>query len=211
MNGPDQQPSLWQQRNSSQLFAELCNALYERELARLARQSILDIVALQKRIASLPYYIKRAAEQIAELYPPMDLDSQNGSWLAPQSAKSFSEKHQPQKTKEFYLTHAKRALVVPVLFSHYGVEQILLDTIDDIDLVNAQIHCNEHGWFSMSGESRADSKLLLKPTKATMVAACCGHQWTNQKRSHARPLSLREMLLACQINWNKLSQLTAVN
>lgn len=206
------QTFIWQQRTNQQLFAELCNALYERELTRLAQEKASDIQVLQKRIASLPYYIKKAAEHIVELYVPMDLDSQNGSWLYTQSTKPFSEKQKSESVEAFYCQHAKMALVVPIAITHYGIEHIVLDSIDEIE--KERVHCNQHGWFSMSGEHETDStvgnKYLLKPIKATMTAACCGHQWLNGKKTSSRLLSLREMLLATRINWKQFSKLAMV-
>jgi hypothetical protein len=202
---------LWQQRTGQQIFAELSNALYERELTRLSQDSELNAELLKKRLGSMSFYIKKAAEHISELYTPLDLDSQNGSWISAQSVKPHSLKIQQDKTELFYTEHAKMALVIPISVSHYGIEQIVLDTIDEIDLENGQVHCNEHGWFKLSGHQKVDSniyyKLLLKPNKAIMAAACCGHQWLNQRRTSPRLLSLREMLLASRINWQHFSKL----
>ncbi|MBU2919106.1 MAG: hypothetical protein ACJAZB_001722 [Psychrosphaera sp.] len=211
MTDSREQTFLWQNRTGQQIFAELSNALYERELMRLSQDADISAEALKKRLGSMAFYIKKAAEHISELYTPLDLDSQNGSWISAQSVKPHSIKAQPDKTRIFYLEHAKMALVVPISVSHYGIEQIVLDTIDEIDLDNDQIHCNEHGWFTLSGHEQSKStiytKSLLKPSKAIMAAACCGHQWLNQRRTSPRLLSLREMLLASRINWRQFSKL----
>lgn len=207
----ENQTHLWQQRTSQHVLAELCNALYERELKRLSADENMTLPVLQKRLASLPYYIKRAAEHISNLFTPLDLDSQNGSWIAPQSAKAFSDKQQADKTSEFYTQHAKMALVVPISISHYGIEQVVLDTIDEIDHANERLHCNQQGWFTFSGEqiepSHLYQKFLLKPSKPVMTAACCGHQWLNLRKTTPRLLALREMLLASQINWRQFAKL----
>ncbi len=211
MSDNQEQAFIWQQRTNQQLFAELCNALYERELARLSSDEKIDLTLLRKRISSLPYYIKRAAEHICDLYTPLDLDSQNGSWICNQSNKPFTSKVDVVKTQGFYQRHSKMALVVPIAIIHSGIEQVVLDSIDEIDTFNERIHCNEHGWFSFSGlqseQSKVVSKTLLKPSKAVMSAACCGHQWLNTRRASPRLLSLREMLLATRINWRQLSKL----
>lgn len=220
----DKQTKLWQQRPNQQVLSELCNALYERELKRLAQDDNLSLAQMQKRLGSLPYYIKRAAEHISELYTPLELDSQNGSWLSIQSAKPFSTKADVDKTAMFYQQNATMALVVPISVSHYGIEQIVLDSIDEIDSTNQRLHCNQHGWFDFSGEQfdemqssseiqRADKlyqKLLLKPGKPVMSAACCGHQWLNLHKTSPRLLSLREMLLASQINWRNFAKLMPI-
>jgi len=213
MADKQEQAFIWQQRTNQQLFAELCNALYERELARLSSDQQVELVQLQKRLSSLPYYIKRAAEHICDLYTPLDLDSQNGSWISSQATKPFSVKCDQTKTYEFFQRHAKMALVVPIAVSHSGIEQVVLDSIDEIDLEGNRLHCNEHGWFQFDGVGSDSvnliSKTLLKPSKAVMSAACCGHQWLNLRRSSPRLLSLREMLLATRINWHQFSKLVA--
>ena len=214
MTDKQQQTSIWQQRSSQQWFAELCNALYERELSRLANQSEHDIQQLQKHLASLSYYIKRAADHICELTIPLELDTQNGSWLSGQSTKPFSAKAEQDKTKAFFQKHQKMALIVPIAVVHSGIEQVVLDTIDELDETRQWLHCNQHGWFSIEGTyqggNRVIVKTLLKPSKAVMSAACCGHQWLNGRRTSARLLSLREMLLASRINWRQLSQLLPI-
>ena len=211
----NQQPSIWQERTNQQLFAELSNALYERELSRLSSDQNMSLQLLQKRMASMPYYIKRAAEHICDLFTPLDLDSQNGSWISNQSTKTFSSKHDAQKAALFFEQHAKMALVVPVTVLHSGIEQVILDSVDEIDVENQRLHCNEHGWFSFSGQqidsSPLISKQLHKPSKGIMSAACCGHQWLNSRKTSPRLLSLREMLLATRINWRQLSQLLQNN
>lgn len=214
MTDSREQTFLWQNRTSQQIFAELSNALYERELTRLSQDTEISAGLLKKRLGSMAFYIKKAAGHISELYTPLDLDSQNGSWISSQSVKPHSLKTQQDKTHSFYLEHAKMALVVPISVSHYGIEQIVLDTIDEIDLTNNQIHSNEHGWFALSGQQQSESniysKLLLKPSKTIMAAACCGHQWLNGRRTSPRLLSLREMLLASRINWRHFSKLLSL-
>ncbi|NVK23688.1 MAG: hypothetical protein HWE10_02065 [Gammaproteobacteria bacterium] len=213
LNDNAQQPTIWQQRTNQQLFAELCNALYERELARLSSDQHINLSTLQKRIASMPYYIKRAAEHICDLFTPLDLDSQNGSWISSQSVKPFSSKQQKDKTLQFFEQYAQMALVVPIVVNHSGIEQVVLDSIDEIDVANQRLHCNEHGWFSYTGEQQEAgliTKQLLKPSKPVMSAACCGHQWLNGRRTSPRLLSLREMLLATRINWRQFHKLLSL-
>lgn len=214
MKDNSQQPSIWQQRTNQQLFAELCNALYERELARLSSGQDVSLPVLQRRMASMPYYIKRAAEHICDLYTPLDLDSQNGSWISSQSSKPFSSKQDNEKTALFFQQHAQMALVVPVIVFHSGIEQVILDSIDEIDIEQQRLHCNEHGWFLFSGEQVDSPSLIkrqiIKPAKPVMAAACCGHQWLNARKTSPRLLSLREMLLATRINWRQFSKLLSV-
>lgn len=214
MKDKQEQPFLWQQRPNQQLFAELCNAFYERELARLSSDSQLDLSLLQKRLAALPYYIKRAAEHICELYTPLDLDSQNGSWISSQTTQPMSTKADKEKTHSFYSRHAQMALVSPICVLHSGIEHVVLDSIDEIDFTAERLHCNEHGWFNFDGQYTESTvvlnKTLLKPNKASMSAACCGHQWLNGRKTSPRLLSLREMLLATRVNWRQFSKLVPI-
>lgn len=217
MSGNQQQNNLWQTRTNQQVKAELCNVLYERELARLASEQSLSLNALRKKIHSLPYYIGRAADSIGSIYSPLDLDSSNASWLGPQSASPLSSKQDPEKCAQFYEKNAQFALVVPIAISVFGIEHVVLDTIDDIDMPNGRLHCNQNGWFSISGHylndesegNDAQMKFLLKPSKQTFTAACCGHQWKGKNKTTARALSLRELLLATRINWHSFGKLLA--
>ena len=210
----EHQSNFWQAETDESLVTELSLALYERELKWLSEQQELSIQQLQKRIASLPYYIKRAAEHISRLSIPLEIDNQNGSWIANQSAKPFSIKADESKTNAFYIKHSQMALIVPVAINHYGLETVVLDTIDEVDDKQGRIHINQHGWFELSGRSLetspATEKRLLKPSKASMSAACCGHQWLNCKKTTSRLLSLREMLLATRINWSSLGKLLTI-
>ena len=86
-----------------------------------------------------------------------------------------------------------------------NLSRVAIDSIDQVS--DNKLHCNEHGWFDYQGKPLdGQVGLLLKPSKATMTAACCGHQWRFSKRSTPRILSLREMLLASNINWRNLKR-----
>ena len=188
---------------------------------------------LQKTLGSLSYYIEKASHHILTSQSPLELDSSNGSWLAKQSVNPLSSKVNSDQTQAFYSKHACMALTVPVVINVFGIEQVLLDTIDEVDEKAMRLHCNQHGWFHFDGRhiqqsssqnevdlmnvgassitstvktSPNSSRLLLKPSKVSMSAACCGHQWKNQQRMASRALSLRELLLTTRVNWKKLSQ-----
>ncbi len=202
----DQQPHLWQDVHSNLVFADLCNALYERELKKLASEHNQPQAILLKRIGSLPYYIKRASERILANTTPLDLDSQNASWLYRQPKECPGAKQIDNDIDAFYRKRAKIALVVPIYHAHMGEEQITLDTIDGID--TERVHTNENGWFSLTGqplEQNNQNSRLLKPSKPSMCGACSGHKWRNNRRSNSRALSLREMLLATNINWKNFA------
>ena len=213
MSQNDLQNTLWQQRGNLQIKAELCNVLYERELARLAKDPDITLVKLKRTMLSLPFYIGRAAENIVNTYSPLDLDSSNASWLSRQSPQPFSVKANAEKTFEFYQNSSQIALVVPISIDVYGIECVVLDSIDEIDAKNNRVHCNQHGWFNYDGSEldpiSGERKLLLKPGKPVMSAACCGHQWKNLQKNSARALSLRELLLATRVNWHNFSKLVA--
>ncbi|MGO2562319.1 MAG: hypothetical protein ACTH7I_00535, partial [Pseudoalteromonas nigrifaciens] len=81
--------------------------------------------------------------------------------------------------------------------------------IDSLDQVSDnKVHCNELGWFAFSGQGlELPNAQLLTPSKVSLTAACCGHQWQFSKRCLPRVLSLREMLLAGSINWRNVKRL----
>ncbi|OUL57817.1 hypothetical protein [Pseudoalteromonas ulvae] len=199
-NQSNQQPDLWQDAEKHRLHAELCNAFYAREILRLSKEE--NNTRLCRILASLPYYIERAAGHIISGNNPLQLDSQNGSWIAKQAAKIPNA---DAKTDIYFTQHAKVGLIVPIKLHLDELEIIKLDCIDEVS--GKTVHCNEHGWFSFSGPSLDSSqRALCKPTKAMMTAACCGHGWLQGKRTSPRRLSLREMLLAANINWQNFAQ-----
>ncbi|ATC95723.1 hypothetical protein [Pseudoalteromonas tunicata] len=192
----NQQSELWQDVEKHRLHAELCNAFYAREILRLSKEQ--NNTKVCRILASLPFYIERAAVHILAGNSPLQLDSQNGSWIAKQAA------HPPEflgeKVADYYRKNAKVGLIVPIVVCKEGMTFIKLDSIDEIQ--NESLHCNQHGWFSLNGSSQdCDEQLLIKPTKASITAACCGHVWLQQKRTSPRRLALREMLLAANLNW----------
>ena len=193
-----QQAQLWNDEKERLIFAELVNVFYAREIPALV--SIHNEQKLRKSLASLPFYIERAARHIIQGDIPLALDTQNGGWLSPQKKLPI---HDPKKNAEFYKQHAKAGLVIPVLKEHTGYQSLILDCIDQVD--KNSFHCNLSGWFFFSGLSQSDKRLqVFKPTKQLMTAACCGHQWQFNKTIPPRRLSLREMLLASMINWKNV-------
>ena len=204
------QNNLWQQQGGRTRVAELCNVLYDRELRRLSQDKTMSLELLQKKLSSLTYYIERAAFHIIQSNTPLELDSTNASWMSKQSRLPLSVKAVPETTAAFYREHAVMALTVPIAIDMFGIEQVMLDSIDEVDIEKQTIHCNQHGWFNFDGTGlNADSntkKVLLKPAKVTLSAGCCGHQWKNQHLMVSRALSLRELLLATRINWQRFSK-----
>ena len=80
------QSSFWNQTHESPAFAELCNALYERELSHLALNPCDNPILLQRKLKSLSHYIKRTASSMLSQDSPISLDLQNASWAAKQVA-----------------------------------------------------------------------------------------------------------------------------
>jgi hypothetical protein len=192
------QNNLWQNEFERLQFAELVNVFYAREIPLLAKQYTGE--QLQRKLLSLPYYVERAARHITQGNVPLQLDSQNGSWLAAQ--KRTLPDIDEQKNLAYFSEQVKVGQVVPVIINEAGCTQVVMDSVDQVR--DNEVHCNQYGWFSNSGRSHETDSMLYKPTKALMVAACCGHRWQYKKVIDPRILSLREMLLASMINWNNV-------
>ncbi|WP_190364009.1 hypothetical protein [Pseudoalteromonas sp. S16_S37] len=192
------QSNLWHNEQERLQFAELVNVFYAREIPALAQQYSAE--QLQRKLLSLPYYVERAARHITQGEVPLELDSQNGCWLAVQ--KKTLPLFDEQKNQSFYSATTSVGLVVPVLFTDAQYSQVVMDSIDQVR--DNAVHCNQYGWFSSSGLSHQHDFRLFKPTKQLMVAACCGHRWQYGKVVTPRVLSLREMLLASMINWTNV-------
>lgn len=208
--GHPMQNPLWHDPEQTLIYTELCNTLYERELARLAQTPPEYLAMLPRRLKSLSFYVREAASLILQYPSPLQLDSQNACWLHSQS------RHCPvpnvddsESIFSFYHKYARLGLLVPIYQQEQGLQQILLDSVDEIDVAGQRLHCNEHGWFAMAGwpqEPDNQHKLLLKPSKTIFTAVCCGHQWRNGDKKTPRLLSLREMLLASRLNWQQFAK-----
>jgi hypothetical protein len=207
------QTSLWQTNQQNNNFAEICNALYERELRVLAKVESGTMQSMQGRLKSLPYYINRTANlmtQVNELgISPLTLDVQNASWSTKQAAKLSLSGQTEQDIYSWYLSgKLTLGLVVPI----FDGEHVILDSIDRVDTENKRLRTNASGWFALSLNDNSTTKTtikLLKPNKKIMLAACAGHCWQNAgNNTKLRPLilSLRELLLSCAINWKDFKQ-----
>ncbi|MEW9799343.1 hypothetical protein [Alteromonas sp. CYL-A6] len=192
---------------NGQPIAELCNALYERELASLATHGPSQISLLRRRLSGLPYYVKRAAYELAHHQSPLEVDTHNASWQAKQAAKCPGKQPDSDKTADWFSQYAAPGLVVPVLITRLDNEHIELDSVDRVERDSLRLHTNKYGWFTFNGapeqtaSANEPSRQLVKPSKATMTAACCGHSWNHKGRISPRALSLREMMLSFGINW----------
>lgn len=211
------QNSLWQTHQQNNNFAEICNALYERELHLLANVEEATVQNVQGRLKSLAYYINRAANLMTQVNEqgdsPLTLDVQNASWSAKQASKLPLAGQTKQDIYSWYLALLNKSntlllgLVVPVL---YG-EHIILDCIDRVDDDKKRLRTNVSGWFLLSDltepiVSSAKTFQLLKPNKKVMLAACAGHSWQGGQKTRPFIPSLRELLLSCAINWHDFHQ-----
>ncbi len=199
--GEQQQVEIWQTDAQKALYAQLCNAFYQREVQRLVAEPNAD--KLRRQLKSLPYYIERAASLVVNGHSPFTLDAQNGSWLEKQKATPPDVNKQANEL--FFQAHAKVGLIVPVIVNQYDKLHLRIDSIDQVS--ENKLHCNELGWFYFLGNGLEQQYAqLLKPSKLSLAAACCGHQWQFSKRCTPRVLSLREMLLAGNINWRNIKR-----
>lgn len=216
------QHSISQTNLPSNEYAELCNALYERELRSLATTELANIQSLQGRLKSLPYYVNRTAHLMllvkAQGITPLILDSQNASWSAKQASKLSLAGQAVNDILSWYLSKKiALGLVVPILHE----KRVVLDCIDRIDIENKRLRTNASGWFTLSEQgikaqdecNRRSLIKLLKPNKKVMLAACTGHCWqmttpstTNTIKLQPIIPSLRELLLSCAINWKDFKQ-----
>jgi len=204
----NEQTSLWQGDYQSADFAELCNALYERELRLLSTLSIKSVPTIQGRLKSLPHYIKLTAFSMLNSQTPLELDIQNASWSAKQGLNMPLSGQDSESINTWYLSvNLHHGLVVPIA----NDSTILLDSIDRIDIEQQRFRTNIHGWFTLSNnEDENANGQLLKPNKKVMTAACSGHCWLNTHRANPIIPTLRELLLSCAINWRNFKQPLAV-
>lgn len=185
-------------------FPELCTALYERELATLARAEVASLAALQRRLSSTSYYVKQAARAMLQQPIPLQLDVQNASWQAAQKRQLNHSASQPQKLQQWLQRQARLGSVVPVFDLQPRLQRVLLDSIDRLDVQQQRVHLNMHGWFDWQGqclESASEHVRLVRPDSQSLIPALCGHQWNHKGRIDPRTLSLREVLLATSFNW----------
>ena len=209
------QSSFWQTNKQNNDFAELCNALYEREVHLLANADITNIQNIQGRLKSLSHYINRTANRMVQVnelgLTPLMLDKQNATWTAKQASKLSVLVQNEQDVFSWYLTLINQTkkpslgLIVPIL----KADHIILDSIDRIDSEKKRIRTNDSGWFSLVDTNAEPSFRLLKPTKKVMLAACAGHRWQGRMNTtKLRPImpSLRELLISCAIDWKNFKR-----
>lgn len=196
---------------SQRELAELCNALYERELQYLSASGPRQINLLRRRLAGLSHHVKRTARFLVSRTTPLTLDQHNASWQAKQPGKSPARKAEPDDCLHWLAKYAKAGLVVPVRVQEFDNEHIELDSIDKVQTENQTLHINKFGWFDFYGNPLEDARFtprqinLVKPTKAIVTSACCGHSWNHKGKTLPRRLSIREMLLVSTLDWRHFS------
>lgn len=194
-------------------WAELCVALYERELQQLSRETA-QTPFIQRRLGSLSHYVRRAAQALLDASVqsdvPLALDIQNASWQGRQAPAAPSASDKTEALQHWLERYARLGLVLPVEFEQHGLQRVELDSIDRVDNSTQRVHLNRFGWFNYAGvaldEQTGGSAQLLKPGKVTMSAACCGFQWSATGRTAPRTLSLREVLLSASLVWPRFTQ-----
>lgn len=189
---------------SSAAFAELCTALYERELNHLAHQQQVAVSLLQRRLQSLPYHVKNAARGMLESDAPYSLDIQNASWQSAQKKHLTISPGQASKLEKWLNRQARLGDAVAIADLRGSTRQVRLDSIDRLDKQQRRVHCNMHGWFDFSGrslEEQGTDLYLLKPDASNLAPAFCGHQWNHKGKVDPRTLTLREVLLATTIDF----------
>ncbi|MEC8327850.1 MAG: hypothetical protein VX100_17430 [Pseudomonadota bacterium] len=196
--GCKEQTELWRSSSKSNAYNALCNTFYVREIHRLSKEQFSSVERLQRRFASLPYYIEKAANHILDGNSPLTLDTQNGSWIAKQSR--TVPKFDFEKNTQFFSKNAFVGLIIPVLVYDAEYSTVRIDSVDEVTA--SGFHCNQFGWVDMAGKPQeGDGIQVLKPSKTAFSAACCGHVWLLGRATTPRVLTLREMLLAARINW----------
>ncbi|MBU2894313.1 hypothetical protein KO495_13445 [Colwellia sp. D2M02] len=220
------QANLWQTQIDSSSFAELCAALYQREINVLAQGDFPHCQALQARLKSLPHYVSRTAHAMVQVnnqqHSPLLLDVQNANWSAKQNSILPLSGQAIDDVNRWYLTSNIRVgLVVPIINRTSKQATIVLDCVDRIDLAKGRVRTNVAGWFELTHstlEDETSKKLksfsndqqLLKPNKKVMMAACAGHTWQGSHKSAPLLPSLRELLLSCNINWKNFKKTAVV-
>lgn len=199
------QVSIFEENLQSACYAELCNALYERELHVLATNKAGNVEGIQAKLKSLPYYIHRTADLMVQTQlksnTPLILDTQNASWSLKQQKKLPLSNQTVEDVWSWYQnTTLTLGLTVPILLKN----RIVIDSIDRVDINQERyrFRTNAHGWFDEKTVlNNLGVSTLLKPNKRVMSAACSGHCWKNDNIHLPVMLSLRELLLSCAINW----------
>lgn len=210
-----EQSDIFFQDPDSAAFAELCNALYQRECLFLAEHGPNQNGLLKRKLKHLHIHVTQSAEQLLNNTSPLTVDRHNASYQAKQSPKSPCTKQTPDVINKYYAQHQTIGAICAVSVNELGMTHLEIDSLDRIDTEKALIHVNKFGWFNTSGQPTDHQGhilnhdglrhiKLLKPTKANMTAACCGHRWSHSGKILPRVLTMRELRLSFNIKWKGL-------
>lgn len=216
MSEPEQpQSDIFAQISEQPLFADVCNALYERELMTLAAQGPGQVSLMRRRLGGLSHHVKRAAEYLVANPTPLDVDTHNGSWQSRQGPKCPANAVDGEQNQTWFTSKATIGLPVCVSVTNYDHQHLELDCVDRIQTENQTLHLNRFGWFKFDGSYVDDSAhqqlfdatelRLVLPNKKTMTAACSGHCWNHKGKLAPRTLTLRELLLSTLIDWKSFT------
>lgn len=199
------QSDIFYMHKHNSAHAELCNAIYERELALLSYAND-DAERLRRKLRSLPFYVKKAAWWLIHTNSPLELDPQNASWQAKQRPNP-PKQNAPVALSKWIDQHVAPGLPLPVLISNEDSIQVRLDSVDRVDYEGQRLHFNRWGWCAFTGESLSNEPIcLLKPTPTIIGAACAGHRWNIHGRLAPAALPLRELLLSALLNWPNFTE-----
>ncbi|MCY7296002.1 hypothetical protein [Alteromonas sp. a30] len=210
-NSPKQTTIFGTRTPRQAFYAELCNALYDKSIQEVAEIQ-LPPKLLQQRLASLTYHVNLATEKLLNCYSPLELDVHNGSWQGSQASTLKIDNVDSEKTLKWLEKNAAVGLNLPVYIGQTREQHIELDVVDKVDHANQKLRLNKNGWFAFNGSpiakinelapsQEANTTLLLKPSKAFLTAAVCGHCWNYTGKTIPRRLPLRELLLSTSIDW----------
>jgi hypothetical protein len=209
-----EQDDIFGHNQDSIQFAELCNALYQRECHNLALTGITQVNLLKRKLKFLPQLVQECARSLCSSSAPLTVDYHNASYQGKQAAQCPALKFTAAQISATYQQLPDIGKVLPILVRTIDGYHLELDSVDRIDHDHQLIHVNKHGWFTTQGQScelqpegaplvitDPLAATLTKPTKAVMQAACSGHQWRLKGKGLPRALTLRELKLSFHIQW----------
>lgn len=211
-----EQSDIFFQNPNSVAFAELCNALYQRECQFLAEYGPAQTSLLKRKLKHLHTHITQCAELLLNNTSPLTVDQHNASYQAKQSAKCPSSKQTHSTIQSYFNTHHHVGSILVVAVNELGMTHLEIDSLDKVNNEQALIHVNKFGWFNYAGQPvNADGTsidqtnaiqplTLLKPTKSVFMSACCGHRWSHTGKISPRVLTMRELRLSFSIKWKGL-------
>lgn len=211
-----EQSDIFFQDPNSVAYAELCNALYQRECAFLAEHGPTQASLLKRKLKHLHTHVTQCAERLLNNNSPLSVDQHNASYQAKQSPKCPSSKQTHTTIQSYFNTHHHVGSILVVAVNDLGMTHLEIDSLDKVNNELALIHVNKFGWFNYSGQPvtpdgiRIDQThaiqplTLLKPTKSVFTSACCGHRWSHTGKISPRVLTMRELRLSFSIKWKGL-------